>query len=97
MTPLLEGRELSKSFSGQRALHGVSFSISEGEVHAVVGENGAGKSTLMKIFVGIHQPDSGELWLQGRSVRFSNAHAALKAGIAMIYQELLPFPELTVA
>jgi len=96
-TWLLEARNVSKSFAGIRVLNDVSFNLRAGEVHAFLGENGAGKSTLMKVLAGLHPPDAGELWLHGRPVQFPNAHAALKAGIAMIYQELLPFLDLSVA
>jgi inositol transport system ATP-binding protein len=82
---VLEARSLSKSFTGVQALRGVSLDIRRGEVHALVGENGAGKSTLMKILAGQLRADSG-------SVEFRGAR-----GVAMIYQELLTFPALTVA
>lgn len=97
MTCLLETRGLTKSFSGVQVLRDVSIRFQAGEVHAVMGENGAGKSTLMKVLAGIHAPDSGEIWLEGRPVQFRNAHAAIQNGIAMIHQELLPFLDLTVA
>jgi inositol transport system ATP-binding protein len=71
--------------------------IRAGEVHALMGENGAGKSTLMKIIAGLHPPDSGEIEIDGNSVRIKNPHDALQAGIAMIHQELMPFPDMTVA
>jgi inositol transport system ATP-binding protein len=94
---LFEARELTKSFSGVQVLSGVSFCLRAGEVHAVVGENGAGKSTLMKLLAGLEQPDSGDLRLKGYPVRFRGPHDALRSGIAMIHQELLPFLDLTVA
>jgi inositol transport system ATP-binding protein len=97
MSWLLETRGITRSFSGIRVLNGVSLAIRAGEVHALLGENGAGKSTLMKVVAGIHEPDAGEVWLRGHRVEFRNAHDALKAGIAMIYQELLPFLDLSVA
>ncbi len=97
-TPVLLALEdIAKSFPGVQALQGVSFDIRPGEVHALLGENGAGKSTLIKIISGVHQPDSGTLRLNGQPVRLSGPHAARQAGIATIYQELLLFPELTVA
>jgi inositol transport system ATP-binding protein len=97
MTPLLETHDLSKSFSGQRVLRNIFFTVFPGEVHALMGENGAGKSTLMKVLAGVHEPDSGQVRLSGAAVSFRNTLAALKAGVAMIYQELLPFPDLSVA
>jgi inositol transport system ATP-binding protein len=62
-----------------------------------MGENGAGKSTLMRILAGLAQPDSGELRLDGERVRLRHPYDALRRGICMIHQELLPFPEMTVA
>ena len=94
---ILELRKISKSFSGVEVLHEVSFALRPGEVHALLGENGAGKSTLVKIITGVHQPDNGEMLLQGESVRFSDAHESRQAGIAAIYQELSLFPDLDVA
>ena len=95
--PLLEVRDLEKSFPGVRALSGVSFDVSAGEVHALLGENGAGKSTLIKIVSGVYQPDAGEILIDGRAMRFATPEEAKRAGVATIYQELLLFPELTVA
>jgi inositol transport system ATP-binding protein len=94
---LLEAKNLSKSFSGIRVLDDITFNLRPGEVHALMGENGAGKSTLMKILAGLLKPSSGAVYLGGQRMVSGNPHAALKAGIAMIHQELLPFPNLTVA
>lgn len=102
--PLLELRGISKSFTGTRALDGVSLTVGAGEVVALMGENGAGKSTLMKILSGVW-PDGtfeGELWVaqpggaQERA-RFETTRDAHESGIAMIHQELSVFGELTVA
>ena len=95
--PWLEARRVSKSFGGVRALRGVSFDVRRGEVHALMGENGAGKSTLVKALAGLHEPDSGELLVSGRRVRLRSPHEAARHGIAMIHQELMPVPDLTVA
>ncbi len=95
--PALEMREITKSFSGNIVLENVSLTAAAGEAHALVGENGAGKSTLMKILSGVHQPDSGEVLIDGQPVRFSRPADAIAAGIAMIYQELSLAPHLTVA
>ena len=94
---VLEVHHLSKAFPGVQALTDVHLEVRAGEVHGVVGENGAGKSTLMKILSGSERPDSGEIRLKGRIRIFRNPHEAIIAGIAMIHQELMPFPELTVA
>jgi len=96
-TPALEMRGISKSFSGNVVLEHVNLAARAGEVLALVGENGAGKSTLMKILAGVHQPDGGEILLDGQPVKFARPADALSAGIAMIYQELSLAPHLTVA
>jgi rhamnose transport system ATP-binding protein len=94
---ILELRKISKSFSGVGVLHDVSFALRPGEVHALLGENGAGKSTLVKIITGVHQPDRGEILLNGEQVHFGDARESRQAGIAAIYQELSLFPDLDVA
>src|SRR5687768_14123730 len=97
MAPVLQLSGVSKSFPGVRALSDVSFDVRAGEVHALLGENGAGKSTAIKIMSGVYQPDAGVIALDGKPVRFASPEAAQAAGIATIYQELLLFPELSVA
>ena len=94
---LLSAENISKSFPGVKALDKVQLHIEKGKVHAVMGENGAGKSTLMKILIGMQQPDEGAIVLNGEPVTFHSVHDAIRAGFSMIHQELLPFPELTVA
>ena len=95
--PLLEVRDIEKTFPGVRALSGVSFEVRAGEVHALLGENGAGKSTLIKIISGVYEPDGGSILIGGRETRFTSPEDAKRSGVATIYQELLLFPELTVA
>jgi rhamnose transport system ATP-binding protein len=95
--PVLALDGITKSFPGVRALKGVSFDVAQGEVHALLGENGAGKSTLIKIMSGVHIADAGTVRLDGRDIHMTSPHDATRAGIATIYQELLLFPELTVA
>jgi rhamnose transport system ATP-binding protein len=95
--PILRLDSVSKTFPGVRALDSVQFDVRPGEVHALLGENGAGKSTLIKIMSGVHEPDGGTVELDGKPVRLDRPQDAQKAGIATIYQELLLFPELTVA
>ncbi|RPI80354.1 MAG: sugar ABC transporter ATP-binding protein [Chloroflexi bacterium] len=94
---ILELKSISKSFSGVEVLHNVSLSLIPGEVHALLGENGAGKSTLVKVITGVHQPDKGEIFLNGQQVHFSDTLESRQAGIAAIYQELSLFPDLDVA
>jgi rhamnose transport system ATP-binding protein len=92
----LQFRDVWKSFGAVRALRGVSFDVHEGETHACVGENGAGKSTLLKIVAGTLRPDRGEIaWLDA-PLRLGNPREALSAGIGMVFQERLFFPNLSV-
>ena len=95
--PLLEMRGISKRFPGVVALDAVDFHIARGEVVALVGENGAGKSTLMKILGGVHQPDAGEILLDGQPVKIQNVNDAMRRGIAFIHQELNVLGNLEVA
>ncbi|HSY09309.1 MAG TPA: sugar ABC transporter ATP-binding protein [Candidatus Dormibacteraeota bacterium] len=95
--PLLEMRGISKRFPGVVAIDSVSFQIGRGEVVAICGENGAGKSTLMKILGGVHQPDGGEILLDGRPVKIRGVNDAMRFGIAFIHQELNVLENLDVA
>ncbi|MEZ4671138.1 MAG: sugar ABC transporter ATP-binding protein [Anaerolineae bacterium] len=97
MTAILQLENISKQFPGVKALDNVHFEMNAGEVHALLGENGAGKSTLIKIISGVYAPDSGSIKMDGQPVHFSNPREAQAKGIATIYQELLLYPELTVA
>lgn len=94
---VLELRGISKSFPGVKALDDVNITLRGGTVHAIVGENGAGKSTLMKIINGLYKRDTGQIFLNGKQVSFSGPMESAEAGIAMIYQELNFFPDLTIA
>jgi len=97
-TPLLEMKNITKEFPGVKALSDVSFSVAAGEIHCLVGENGAGKSTLMKVLSGVYPYGdySGQILINGEEQHFRGIRDSEKAGIAIIYQELALFPELTV-
>lgn len=95
--PTIEFRNITKRFGPIQALSAVSFSGFAGTVHAITGENGAGKSTLMKLLAGVHTPDSGEIALNGRQMRFSGPADARTAGVSTIFQELTLLPNLTIA
>ncbi|MEX0408307.1 sugar ABC transporter ATP-binding protein [Aquibium sp. LZ166] len=95
--PLIEFRQVSKSFGPIHALREVTFAGHGGTVHAVTGENGAGKSTLMKLLAGVQSADAGEIRLSGAPIRFQGAAQAREAGIATVFQELTLLPNLTVA
>lgn len=92
----LEFRGIRKSFGAVAALRGVSFAVSHGETHALVGENGAGKSTLLKILAGILRPDEGDVYWRGEKLHLLSPREALERGIGMVYQEMLAFENLTV-
>lgn len=76
MEPLLDMKNISKSFAKNKVLHDVNFSVRAGEVHALLGENGAGKSTLVKILGGIYQPDGGEICISGEKQSFTSARGS---------------------
>ena len=87
---------IRKAFPGVLAISSGSFELLPGEIHALVGENGAGKSTLIKILMGVHRADAGEIRLFGQPVEFRSPIEAIRAGIAAIYQEFTLVPTLTV-
>ncbi|MBI9096092.1 MAG: sugar ABC transporter ATP-binding protein [Sphaerochaeta sp.] len=97
METILTIEGLTKFYPGVKALEEVSFSLRKGEVHALVGENGAGKSTLIKILSGVLKPDSGTFVIDGKSLVFDHPLQAMEHGIAVTYQDLSLFPNLTVA
>ncbi len=97
MSPLLEMRSITKGFPGVTALNRVDFELEKGEVHVLLGENGAGKSTLIKMLSGAHQPDEGEILVDGEKVEIKSAMDAQRLGISTIYQEFNLVPQLTVA
>ncbi|WP_018638325.1 sugar ABC transporter ATP-binding protein [Parafrankia elaeagni] len=95
--PLLAMSDIVKIFPGVRALGGVDLEVRAGEVHCLLGQNGAGKSTLIKILAGAQQPDEGTIRWQGAEVRLATPVAAIRLGVATIYQELDLVDGLSVA
>ncbi|MFR8545140.1 MAG: ATP-binding cassette domain-containing protein [[Clostridium] scindens] len=93
----LEMKNITKRFGGVKALTDVSLKVEPGEIHALIGENGAGKSTLMKILSGAYQRDSGQIFIDGREVKITNPKESKDLGVAIIYQEFMLAPDLTVA
>ncbi len=87
-TPLLQLRDITKTFGSVRALDGVDFEVNLGEVMALVGDNGAGKSTLVKCIAGTHLPDSGEIIFEGHEVHIRSPREAARLGIEVVYQDL---------
>ena len=94
---VLEMRNIVKVFPGVRALDGVKLQVRPGKVHVICGENGAGKSTLMKIINGTYVADEGEMYFKGQKIGPHTVQDTLNMGIAMIYQELNPVVEMTIA
>jgi D-xylose transport system ATP-binding protein len=94
--PLLEARDVRKSFDAVRALQGVDLTIDKGKVTALLGDNGAGKSTLVRCLTGVHPPDSGEILFAGEPMRLSSPDDARKLGIETVYQELGLIEDLQV-
>ncbi|WP_051506865.1 sugar ABC transporter ATP-binding protein [Saccharibacillus sacchari] len=95
---ILEMRNISKNFTGVKALSDVNFQVKKGEIHFLVGENGAGKSTLMKVLSGVYPYGTyeGDIVYEGTVQQFGKITDSVKTGIAIIYQELALFPDLSV-
>ncbi len=97
MNPIIEMQKVTKSYHGAPAIKDIDFDLRPGEIHALLGENGAGKSTLTKIMAGVVEPTAGRMLHRGQPVRFATPSQALKAGIAMVFQETSLVPSMTVA
>jgi rhamnose transport system ATP-binding protein len=95
--PVLTLSRIRKSFGGARALRDANLELYPGQVTALIGENGAGKSTLVKILCGFHRPDTGEIQIEGRAVRITDAEHARRLGINVVHQECVVFDNLSVA
>lgn len=93
---VLELKGITKIFPGVKALDNVHFQLKAGEIHALMGENGAGKSTFIKVITGVHQPEEGEIFLNGEKVVFKNPKEAQNHSIAAIYQHGTCYPHLSV-
>jgi simple sugar transport system ATP-binding protein len=84
----LEARGIVKTFGHVEALRGANFDVQAGEIVALVGDNGAGKSTLVKVLSGVHQPDRGQILVEGMTATFDSPHAAQESGVCTVYQDL---------
>ncbi|WP_449622602.1 ATP-binding cassette domain-containing protein [Robertmurraya sp. Marseille-Q9965] len=95
---ILEMNQISKEFTGVKALSNVNFKVEKGEIHCLIGENGAGKSTLMKVLSGVYPYGTyeGDIVFEGNIQKFNKITDSVKTGIAIIYQELALFPDLSV-
>jgi ribose transport system ATP-binding protein len=94
--PLVTMQAIVKRFGAVEALRGVDLELGHGEVLGLVGDNAAGKSTLMKTLTGVHQPDEGQIFFEGRPVHLRSPHDSRALGIEMIYQDLALVPSLDV-
>lgn len=94
--PVLEMRDIRKTFPGVVANDGINLQLYAGEIHALLGENGAGKTTLMKILYGLYQADSGEIFINGNSVTVKSPKDAIDKGIGMVHQHFMLIPPFTV-
>lgn len=90
--PMISIRNIYKSFGQNAVLKGINLDVYTGDVVALIGGNGAGKSTLMKILMGVHQPDDGEIYILGEQVNLNKPAAALAQGIYLVPQEPMLFP-----
>jgi ABC-type uncharacterized transport system ATPase subunit len=97
MPPVLEARNITKSFPGVLANDHISFTLEPGEIHAFLGENGAGKTTLMNILYGLYAPDEGEILINGKEVTIRGPSDAIRQGLGMVHQHFMLVPTLTVA
>lgn len=95
-TPIIELRDITKSYGAFDALRGVNLSVAPGEVTCVLGDNGAGKSTLIKILSGLHKQTSGELLIDDQPVTFNSPREALDHGIATVHQNLAVVGQMSV-
>ncbi|MFL5877018.1 MAG: ABC transporter ATP-binding protein [Solirubrobacteraceae bacterium] len=95
--PALELRGITKRFGSLVANDAIDFELRRGEIHALLGENGAGKSTLMNVLYGLHQPDEGEILLDGSKVEIHSPRQAMNLGIGMVHQHFMLVPVMTVA
>lgn len=96
MDNIVELRNITKRFANVTANDNISINIERGTIHSIIGENGAGKSTLMNILSGLIRPDEGEIIIDGKERQFFSARDASRAGIGMVHQEFMLYPELTV-
>ena len=96
MSPIVELRNVSKSFGSVLALNELNFDVEAGEVHCLLGDNGAGKSTLIKVLAGVHRVTSGEYLIDGAPTTIDSPRAALDLGIATVYQDLAMVPLMSI-
>lgn len=96
VTPLMELKNVSKSFGSTKALSSVSLSVEPGKILCLLGDNGAGKSTLIKVLSGYHQPSEGTMFFEGRETAFVNPREARQAGVATVHQDVGSIPLMSI-
>src|SRR5262252_11062138 len=96
MEPIIELKDIEKSFGKVNALQGISLKVHPAEVHCLLGDNGAGKSTLIKILSGVHKPTEGRYNFEGKPVDLSSPREALDMGIATVFQDLAMLPLMSI-
>lgn len=94
--PALTVKNISMSFGGIKALQNLSFNINKGEVVALLGDNGAGKSTLVRCVSGIHQPETGEIFVNGKAVEIKSPQVARELGVETVFQDLALIPDFDI-
>jgi len=94
--PVIHTEKLVKRFGPFTALNGIDLDVYAGEVHALLGDNGAGKSTLIRLLSGVHKPTSGQIYIEGKPVRFHSPRHASNAGVGTVYQDLALNPLMSV-
>ena len=94
--PIIHMENIQKHFGNVIALNGVTFDVTPGECHCLLGDNGAGKSTFIKTMSGVHKPTKGEIFLNGKPMAFSSPRDAMEAGIATVFQDLAMIPLMSV-
>jgi simple sugar transport system ATP-binding protein len=96
MEPIIELKDIEKSFGKVNALQGISLKVHPAEVHCLLGDNGAGKSTMIKILSGVHQPTKGEFLFANKPVSLESPREALDLGIATVFQDLAMLPLMSI-
>ena len=94
--PIIHMENIKKHFGNVIALNGVTFDVTPGECHCLLGDNGAGKSTFIKTMSGVHKPTDGSISFEGKPLSFNSPRDAMEAGIATVFQDLAMIPLMSV-
>ena len=96
VSPILELKNINKSFGHVQANKNINLIINQGTIHGIIGENGAGKSTLMSIVYGLYQADSGSIRVSGKEIKLKSPRDSIESGIGMVHQHFSLVDALTV-